>query len=158
MKPVRTFTPRASDIEARWRVVDASGKTLGRLATEISSALQGKDTPLYARHINTGQYVVVINAAKVKVTGKKQIQRLYYHHTRYHGGLKAISLGDMLVKRPERVIQHAVGGMLPGSKLGKSMLKRLKVYAKAEHPHQAQLSVSDNQDTKKATQTTTGEA
>jgi large subunit ribosomal protein L13 len=135
---VRTYTPKPEDIERRWYVVDAQGKTLGRLATEIAKILRGKHKAIYSPHMDTGDFVIVINAEKVHVTGRKLTQKFYYRHSGYPGGLKAISLRDQLKKHPERVIQHAVRGMLPKNRLGRKMIKKLKVYAGPEHPHKAQ--------------------
>jgi len=135
---VRTYTPKPEDIERRWYVVDAQGKTLGRLASEIARILRGKHKPIFSPHMDTGDFVIVINAEKVHVTGRKLTQKFYYRHSGYPGGLKAISLRDQLKKHPERVIQHAVRGMLPKNRLGRKMIKKLKVYAGPEHPHKAQ--------------------
>jgi len=135
---VRTYTPKPEDIERRWYVVDAQGKTLGRLASEIARILRGKHKPIFSPHMDTGDFVIVINAEKVHVTGRKLTQKFYYRHSGYPGGLKAISLRDQLKKHPERVIQHAVRGMLPKNRLGRKMIKKLKVYAGPDHPHKAQ--------------------
>ncbi len=135
---MRTYTPKPEDIERRWYVVDAQGKTLGRLASEIARILRGKHKPIFSPHMDTGDFVIVINAEKVHVTGRKLTQKFYYRHSGYPGGLKAISLRDQLKKHPERVIQHAVRGMLPKNRLGRKMIKKLKVYAGPEHPHKAQ--------------------
>ncbi len=135
---MRTFTPTPKDIERRWYVVDAEGKTLGRLASEIAKVLTGKNKPNYAAHIDVGDFVIVVNAAKVHVTGRKLDQKQYYRHTQYPGGLRSISLRDQLRRFPERVIQHAVKGMLPKNTVGKQQLSKLKVYGGESHPHQAQ--------------------
>jgi len=135
---VRTFTPTPKDIERRWYVVDAQGKTLGRLASEIAKVLTGKRKPTYAAHMDVGDFVIVVNADKVNVTGRKLDQKRYYRHSLYPGGLRSISLRDQLRRFPERVIQHAVKGMLPKNTVGKQQLKKLKVYAGESHPHQAQ--------------------
>lgn len=135
---MRTYTPKPEDIERRWYVVDAQGKTLGRLASEIARILRGKHKPIFSPHMDTGDFVIVINAEKVHVTGRKLTQKFYYRHSGYPGGLKAISLRDQLKKHPERVIQHAVRGMLPKNRLGRKMIKKLKVYAGPDHPHKAQ--------------------
>lgn len=121
-----------------WYTVDAAGKTLGRLASEIAKRLRGKHKPEYTPHIDTGDYIVVINASQVKVTGKKETDKVYYSHSGYPGGLKAITFGKLLAKWPERVIEKAVKGMLPKGPLGRAMYRKLNVYAGAEHPHTAQ--------------------
>ena len=139
MKRPKTYMAKPSDIVTGWRLVDATGQTLGRLATRISMTLQGKDKATYTPHMLTGDYVVVVNASKIKVTGRKITQKTYYRHSGYVGNLKTSLLRDMLEKRPERVLQLAVRGMLPKNKLGREMLKRLKVYTGDEHPHQAQI-------------------
>lgn len=136
-----TCSLKASDIERRWWVIDASGRTLGRVATEAASLLQGKGKPAFTRHLDVGDFVVVVNAAKVRVTGKKIDQKVYYHHTLYPGGLKAITFGKMHKAHPTRPIEHAVKGMLPHNRVGRAMAKRLKVYAGDSHPHQAQVTV-----------------
>lgn len=134
----KTFTPKAKEITRDWFVVDATGKVLGRLATEIARILRGKHKPEYAPYIDTGDHVVVINAEKVKVTGKKSEQKKYYRHTGYPGGIRVIEYLELLQKHPERIIQKAVHGMLPHNTLGREMLKKLRVYAGPEHRHQAQ--------------------
>jgi large subunit ribosomal protein L13 len=136
---MRTYSTKKSDIERKWWVIDASGRTLGRLATEVAVLLRGKHKPIYSPHLDTGDYVVVVNAAKVRVTGKKLTDKIYYRHSQYPGGLKSISLGRMLETHPIRVIEYAVKGMLPHNRLGAAMFKKLKVYPGAEHPHQAQV-------------------
>jgi len=135
---VRTFTAKPEDIQREWFVVDAEGQTLGRLASRIAPILRGKHKPIYTPHMDCGDYVIVINAEKVRVTGRKLDQKIYYRHSGYPGGLKSISLRDQLAKHPERVIEAAVRGMLPKNKLGRRMFKKLKVYAGDSHPHQAQ--------------------
>ena len=134
----KTLSAKPHEIERAWYVVDAEGKTLGRLATEIARILRGKHKPIYTPHVDTGDYVIVINADKVRVTGKRLDQKIYYRHSGYMGGLKAVSLRRMLETHPERVIEYAVKGMLPKNRLGRKMYKKLKVYASPEHPHQAQ--------------------
>ena len=136
----KPYETKASDLKPQWHVVDADGQTLGRLATRIATILNGKHNPLYVPHLMTGDYVVVTNARKVRVTGNKVQQKMYYRHSGYIGGLKERTLADMLEKHPGRVISQAVKGMLPKNSLGRKMLKRLKVYAGAEHPHSAQVS------------------
>jgi large subunit ribosomal protein L13 len=135
---VRTFTAKSEEIERDWYVVDAEGQTLGRLASAIASILRGKHKPFYTPHLDCGDYVVVVNAEKVHVTGRKLDQKYYHRHSGYPGGLSSISLRDQLAKHPERVLQAAVKGMLPKNKLGRRMYKKLKVYAGDSHPHQAQ--------------------
>ena len=134
-KPYQT---KASDLNPTWHVVDAEGQTLGRLATRIATILNGKHNPLYVPHLLTGDYVIVTNAEKIRVTGNKAEQKKYYRHSGYHGGLTERSLADMLEKRPDRVIRQAVKGMLPKNSLGRKMLKRMKVYSGPDHPHAAQ--------------------
>jgi large subunit ribosomal protein L13 len=134
----KTYSAKPHEVERTWFVVDAEGKTLGRLATEIAKILRGKHKPSYTPHVDTGDYVVVVNADKVRVTGKRLDQKIYYRHSGYMGGLKAVSLRRMLETHPERVIESAVKGMLPKNRLGRVMYKKLKVYASPEHPHQAQ--------------------
>lgn len=137
---MKTYATKAEDVERQWHVIDAAGQTLGRLASQIARLLMGKHKPIYAKYLDTGDYVIVINAAKVKVTGKKARQKIYYRHSGYPGGLKAMTLEQMLATHPTRVIEHAVKGMLPHNNLGRAMFKKLKVYAGDKHPHQAQLA------------------
>ena len=133
-----TYIAKIADVERKWYVVDAADKTLGRLASEIASVLRGKNKPMYAPNIDTGDYVIVINAEKVAVTGKKLDQKVYTHHTGYVGGLKSVTLKRQLETKPEEVIKHAVKGMLPKNALGRKMFKKLHVYAGPEHAHAAQ--------------------
>ena len=135
---MKTYAARAKDIEREWFLVNAEGKTLGRLASEIAKVLRGKHKPVYTPHIDCGDYVIVVNAARVRVSGKKLSDKVYYRHSGYPGGLKSITLGELMVSRPTRVIEMAVRGMLPRNRLGRKMLKKLKVYAGPDHPHQAQ--------------------
>jgi len=135
---MRTESAKAEQIERKWYLVDAEGKVLGRLASRIAHILQGKHKPYYTPHLDTGDHVVVINADKVKVTGKKASQKVYYRHSGYPGGLKEIPYSKVLQEHPERILIHAVRGMLPKNKLGRKMLKKLRVYAGPDHPHQAQ--------------------
>ena len=135
---MKSYMASPSDVERKWYVVDAEGKTLGRLASEIASVLRGKKKPIYTPHIDTGDYVIVVNAEKIVTTGKKLNQKVYYHHSDYVGGMKETMLKDMLIKKPEFVITHAVKGMLPKGPLGRKMLKKLFVYAGPEHKHAAQ--------------------
>jgi large subunit ribosomal protein L13 len=140
-----TYSTKVSDIERKWWVIDASGKTLGRLASEVASLLKGKHKPIYSPHLDVGDYVIVVNAAEVKVTGNKLSQKTYYRHTGYPGGLKSISLGRMMETHPTRVIEHAVKGMLPRNRLGAAMFSKLKVYPGAEHPHEAQVKATEKE-------------
>ena len=135
---MKSFMASPSNIERKWYVVDATGHTLGRLSSEIASILRGKNKPTYTPHIDTGDYVVVVNADKIKVTGKKMDQKIYYHHSDYVGGMKEQTLAEKLAKKPEDVIYLAVKGMLPKGPLGRQMIKKLHVYAGAEHNQQAQ--------------------
>jgi large subunit ribosomal protein L13 len=135
---MKTYSVKAGEIERRWFVVDAEGKVLGRLATEVARVLRGKHKPIYTPHLDTGDFVVVINADKIELTGKKADQKTYFRHSGYMGGEKFIPFRRMLEKQPERVIELAVKGMLPKNALGRQMQDKLKVYAGAEHPHQAQ--------------------
>ncbi|HET6819617.1 MAG TPA: 50S ribosomal protein L13 [Candidatus Limnocylindria bacterium] len=135
---MKTYAVRANEIERQWWVVDASDQTLGRLATRVATLLEGKHKPMYSPHLDTGDHVVVVNAGKVRVTGNKLVQKRYYRHSGYPGGLKEESLQALLVRKPELVIERAVKGMLPQNRLGRAMFKKLKVYSGAEHPHQAQ--------------------
>ena len=135
---MKTFSAKASEVNRDWFVVDAADKTLGRLASEIAHRLRGKHKPEYTPHVDTGDYIVVINAEKVRVTGAKATDKMYHRHTGYPGGLKSMSFEQLIEKAPERVIQGAVKGMLPRNPLGRAMFKKLKVYAGAEHPHAAQ--------------------
>jgi len=135
---VRTYSPRADDIERRWHVVDADGLVLGRLATTVASVLRGKHKPTFAPHMDTGDHVIVVNAAKVVLTSDKPDKKFVYRHSGYPGGLTRTSYGQLLSERPEEVVRRAVRGMLPRTRLGRQQLNKLKVYAGAEHPHQAQ--------------------
>ena len=136
---MKTYSPKAKDIEREWWVIDAADKALGRLAAQVANLLMGKHKPIYAPHIDTGDYVVVINAAKVKVTGKKAEQKIYYRHSGYPGGLKSPRFKEVFSRKPARVVELAVKGMLPNNRLGRTMFKKLKVYPGNEHPHQAQV-------------------
>jgi len=135
---MKTFSPKPEDIKRNWYVVDARDKVLGRLATRIATKLRGKDKPEFAPHMDTGDFVVVVNASRIKVTGNKLEQKKYYHHTGYPGGIKEISLDRLIQKKPEQVIFKAVERMLPKNKMGRRQLKKLKVYPGPEHPHTAQ--------------------
>ncbi len=137
---MKTYALRASEIEKLWRVVDAEGQALGRLATNVASVLRGKDKPTFSPHLDMGDFVIVTNASKVKVTGQKLTQKLYRHHTGFMGGLKSVRLDDQLAKHPDRVIRAAVWGMLPKGRLGRAQIRHLKIYAGPEHPHEAQVN------------------
>ncbi|WP_461515932.1 50S ribosomal protein L13 [Porticoccus sp.] len=135
---MKTFIAKPETVQRDWFVVDAADKTLGRLAAEVASRLRGKHKPEYTPHVDTGDYIVVVNAKQVRVTGNKAKDKIYHHHTGYPGGLKSISFEKLIDKAPERTIQNAIKGMLPKGPLGRAMFKKLKVYAGAEHPHTAQ--------------------
>lgn len=135
---MKTYTAKPEDIKREWFLLDAEGKTLGRLASKIAEVLRGKHKPMYTPHLDCGDYVIVINADKVRVTGRKLDQKIYYRHSGYPGGLTSINLRDQLQKHPERVLMAAVHGMLPKNRLGRKMLSKLKVYVGDSHPHQAQ--------------------
>ena len=135
---MKTFMASPATIERKWYVVDATDMTLGRLASEVAKVLRGKNKPIFTPHIDTGDYVIVVNAEKIKVTGKKLDQKIYYHHSDYVGGMKETTLREMMAKKPERVIELAVKGMLPKGPLGREMYKKLYVYAGPDHKQQAQ--------------------
>ncbi len=135
---MKSYLAKPAEVERKWYVVDAEGKTLGRLASQIATILRGKNKPTYTPHVDTGDFVIVVNAEKVHLTGKKLDQKMYRWHTGYPGGLKERSYRDMINTKPEKVIMHAVKGMLPKNSLGRKMLKKLKVYRGPEHNHQAQ--------------------
>lgn len=135
---MKTYAVKANEVEREWFVVDAEGKTLGRLASQIAMILKGKHKPIYSPHLDVGDYVIVVNAEKVRVTGRKLEQKFYYRHSGYPAGLKSISLKDQLSRYPTRVLEAAVRGMLPKNRLGRRMIKKLKIYAGPQHPHQAQ--------------------
>jgi large subunit ribosomal protein L13 len=134
----RTYSAKIPEVRRDWFVVDAEGKTLGRLATAIAATLRGKNKPIFTPHVDTGDFVIVLNAGKVKVTGKKETQKQYYRHSNYPGGLKTTSLRDMRARHPERIIENAVRGMLPHNTLGRQQFKKLKVFTGPNHPHGAQ--------------------
>ena len=136
--PTKTYNAKPGEIERAWFVADANGETLGRLATQIADTLRGKRKPTYTPHIDTGDFVIVVNAEKIAVTGNKRADKMYYRHSGYPGGLKSRSLNDMLERRPEEVIRLAVKGMLPRNRLARKQITKLKVYAGPEHPHAAQ--------------------
>jgi large subunit ribosomal protein L13 len=135
---MKTFSAKPETVQHDWFVIDAADKTLGRLASDVASRLRGKHKPEFTPHVDTGDYIVIINAEKVRVTGNKAKNKIYHHHTGYPGGLKSISFEKLIDKAPERAIQSAVKGMLPKGPLGNAMFKKLKVYAGVEHPHTAQ--------------------
>jgi len=145
---MKTYSAKAADIERQWHVIDVSGKTLGRQATQIARLLMGKHKPIFSHNLDTGDFVIVINADKVSVTGNKAKQKLYYRHSGYPGGLKSVTLEKTMQTHPERVIEHAVKGMLPHTRLGAGMRKRLKVYAGEAHPHQAQIKTDSTEEAK----------
>jgi len=138
---VRTYSPKPGDVQRQWHVIDASDVVLGRLASQAASLLRGKHKPVYAPHVDTGDFVIIINADKVHLSGNKRTQKLAYRHSGYPGGLRSISYGDLLEKSPEKAIEKAVKGMLPKNSLGRQMLSKLKVYAGDQHPHGAQQPV-----------------
>jgi len=135
---MKTYSAKPREVEQKWLLIDAEGQTLGRMATAIAARLRGKHKAEYTPHVDTGDYVVVINAEKVQVTGKKASDKLYHHHTGYIGGIKSATFNEMQARAPEKIVQLAVKGMLPRTALGRAMLKKLKVYAGSEHPHGAQ--------------------
>jgi large subunit ribosomal protein L13 len=135
---MRTFIPKKDDIEQKWWLINAEGRVLGRLATEVADLIRGKRKPQFTSHLDTGDFVVVVNAEKVKVTGRKLEQKKYYSHSLYPGGIKEETLKDLLAKKPEEVIKKAVWGMVPKGKLGRALYKKLKVYRGPSHPHEAQ--------------------
>ncbi len=135
---MKTFIPKKKDIKRNWWLVDAEGQTLGRLATKIATVLKGKHKPDFVNFLDTGDFVVVINAEKIVVTGKKESDKKYYSHSGYPGGIKEITLGKLREKKPEEILRHAVKGMLPKNAMGRKLLKKLKIYTGKEHPHKAQ--------------------
>jgi large subunit ribosomal protein L13 len=136
---VKTYALKASEIEKKWRVFDAEGQALGRLATQVAIALRGKDKPTFSPHLDMGDFVIVTNASRIKLTGQKATQKLYRRHTGYLGGLREVRLDVQLAKHPDRVIREAVWGMIPKGRLGRVQIRHLKIYAGAEHPHEAQV-------------------
>lgn len=134
----KTFTPKAAEIEHQWYVVDAAGKTLGRLSSDVAYVLRGKHKPIFSPHMDTGDYVIVVNADKIAVTGNRADQKMYYSHSGYPGGLKKRTYKDVLQKRPQRILEHSIRGMLPRNSLGDAMYRKLRVYAGPAHPHQGQ--------------------
>ncbi|GAB2818074.1 50S ribosomal protein L13 [Actinoallomurus bryophytorum] len=138
---MRTYTPKPTDVERQWHVIDATDVVLGRLASQVATLLRGKHKPIYAPHLDTGDFVIIVNAGKVAVSGKKLEQKKAYRHSGYPGGLRAIAYSDLMEKHPERAVEKAIKGMLPKNTLGRQMFSKLKVYAGPEHPHQAQQPV-----------------
>ncbi len=138
---VRTFSPKAADIQRQWHVIDAADVVLGRLASRAAILLRGKHKPIFAPHVDTGDFVIIINAAKVALTGNKLQDKRAYRHSGYPGGLRSVSYGDLMARNPEKAVEKAVRGMLPKNTLGRHQLSKLKVYAGPEHPHQAQMPV-----------------
>ena len=135
---MKSFVAKPHEVERKWYVIDAEGKTLGRLSTEVASILRGKKKPIYTPHVDTGDYVIVINAEKVEVTGNKRKDKMYKHHTGFPGGLREVSFEKLQAKKPEEILRHSIKGMMPKGKLGRQMYKKLKVYAGSEHKHEAQ--------------------
>jgi large subunit ribosomal protein L13 len=138
---MKTYQAKKEEVEHQWYLVDAEGKVLGRLATELAKILRGKNKPIYTPHVDTGDFVIVVNAGKVALTGKKMKDKIYYHHTGYPGGIREMSAEKLLAKKPTEMIRIAVKGMLPKNSLGRQMIQKLKIYAGAKHPHEAQKPV-----------------
>jgi large subunit ribosomal protein L13 len=138
MKRMKTYTARPADVHRRWLLVDAEGRTLGRLATQVATVLKGKHKAIYTPHLDTGDHVVVVNARKIALSGRKAEDKKYFHHTLYPGGATWTSIQELMEKHPDRVVTEAVRGMMPKNKLGRAMMKKLKVYPGPEHPHEAQ--------------------
>ena len=138
---MKTYQAKKEEVEHQWYLVDAEGKVLGRLATELAKILRGKNKPIYTPHVDTGDFVIVVNAGKVALTGKKMKDKIYYHHTGYPGGIREITAEKLLAKKPTEMIWIAVKGMLPKNSLGRQMIQKLKIYAGAKHPHEAQKPV-----------------
>lgn len=141
---MKTYSAKPHEVEAKWYLIDGTNKTLGRLASEVANILRGKHKPQYTPHIDTGDFVIIVNADKITVTGSKETDKIYHHHTGYPSGLRSISFKDMMKKHPTRAIEKAVRGMLPHNTLGDQQFQKLKVYAGAEHPHQAQQPIEYN--------------
>ncbi len=141
---MKTYQAKKEEIEQKWYLVNAEGKVLGRLATELARILRGKNKPTYTPHLDTGDFIIVVNAGKLTLTGKKMKDKVYYHHTGYPGGIKSINAEKLLAKKPTEMIRMAVKGMLPKNSLGRQMLRKLKVYAGPNHPHEAQKPVAIN--------------
>lgn len=136
---MKTISAKREEVKRDWYIVDAEGKTLGRMASRVASILRGKHKPIFTPHVDTGDFVIVVNAGKVRVTGKKEEDKMYYYHTGYPEGLKSKTLGKFLKEKPEKLVRQSIWGMLPKNKLGRAMLKKLKVYSGPEHPHAAQM-------------------
>ena len=145
---MKSYTAKPADIERTWHLIDATDQTLGRLSSRVARLLMGKHKPIFTPHMDTGDYVVIINAEKVRVTGRKALQKVYHRHSGYPGGLKTITLGKMMQEFPTRAIEYSVNGMLPHTRLGAGMKKRLRVFAGAEHPHGAQITVDSTKEVK----------
>ena len=139
---MKTYVAKPGEFEQKWHLIDARGLVLGRLASEVAKILRGKDKPIFTPHVDTGDYVVIVNAANVRLTGKKLDDKIYYHHTGYPGGIKSITAAELMEKNPTELINTAVKGMLPKNKLGRQIIKKLKIYAGSEHQHQAQEPVA----------------
>ena len=135
---MKSFIAKPHEVERKWYIIDADGKTLGRLSTEVASILRGKRKPIYTPHVDTGDYVIIINAEKIVVTGKKRTDKIYKHHTGFPGGLREVTFEKLQAKKPDEIIRHAVRGMMPNGKLGREMFKKLKIYVGPEHKHAAQ--------------------
>ena len=135
---MKSFIAKPHEVERKWYIIDADGKTLGRMSTEVASILRGKRKPIYTPHVDTGDYVIIINAEKVAVTGKKRTDKIYKHHTGFPGGLRETTVEKLQAKKPDEIIRHAVKGMMPNGKLGREMFKKLKIYVGPEHKHAAQ--------------------
>ena len=142
----KTYSPKASEVTHAWRLIDAEGQTLGRLASQVAQFLKGKHRPNYSEHMDMGDYVVIVNAGRIRVSGNKLKDKFYYTHSNYPGGFKQVALGDVLAKHPDRVIKHSIKGMLPHNVLGRKMLRKLKIYAGPTHPHEAQFRASEKQE------------
>ena len=140
---MKTYSVKASDIKREWHVIDATDQVLGRLATEVARLLMGKNKAMFTRNIDTGDYVVIINAGKIRTSGNKGTGKFYYRHSGYPGGFRAVSLDDMMKNKPEFVLEHAIKGMLPRNRLGASMIKKLRIYTGDTHPHAAQVAVKE---------------
>ena len=157
MTVVKTYTLTAKEIDKRWRVMDAEGQALGRLATEVATALRGKDKPTFTPFLDMGDFVIVTNASKVKLTGQKVTQKLYRHHTGYLGGLKQVRMDEQLAKHPDRIVRAAVWGMMPKGRLGRAQMRHLKIYAGPDHPNEAQVHEGEGKRAARATARTGGE-
>lgn len=154
---MKTYTPKATELEQRWHLMDASGKTLGRLASQVAQLLRGKHRPSFSPHLDMGDHVVVINASQLQVTGKKLRDKVYYRHSGYPGGLKQETLAKLLAEHPTRVLEHAIQGMLPHNRLGRALMRKLRVYAGSEHPHRAQLGARGPKPTEETAAPASGE-